>query len=223
MIMKKLLFATVLLIQLNCYAGTTYFVTGTSDYISRGITQTSHEAALQAGFEVTPIENLILGFWTSNAFGESEINLYPRYNIKFDETTTLGISGLFYTYSQSKSFDTFDYRLYLDNKYVNLMLSYMDNYFGTKTSDLYVELSKKVTINQTQKESVTLTAGYTDVDDEDKAGFADYTHGRINLNKETDFFELSIFYSDSNRKTVTSGVKSEIDDRTVGTMLSKVF
>ena len=125
----------ILLLSVSTYAETFTAATITSDYLARGITQNNGESAVQGKIEESEIiPNSLVGLWLSNAVGsnntaESEVDLYARYNLISDDNVKLSFLALFYYYTKTHAFNTWDYQIIFENSYANLLFSYRDDFF----------------------------------------------------------------------------------------------
>jgi uncharacterized protein (TIGR02001 family) len=80
-----------------------------NDYIWRGMTQTSEEAAISGGFDIAGDNGLYFGTWASNVeFGDNaatELDWYAGYASEFENGMTYDIGYLKYTYPGEDSLD----------------------------------------------------------------------------------------------------------------------
>ena len=152
-----------------------------SNYVFRGITQTSEEPALQGGFDYAHASGLYAGIWGSNvswledsaAYTKSslELDLYGGYKGSFGGDFGYDVGGIYYYYPGDKnpgfiSADTFEIYGALSWKWLSAKLSYsLTEYFGFIDSEgsYYLDLSASYPLGDT---GVTLLGhyGYTKVD-----------------------------------------------------------
>jgi len=158
----------------------------TSNYIFRGLTQTTDQTAISGGLDYANANGVYLGAWTSNVDfdgnggGNYEIDFYGGYG--FDAgPVALDVGGIFYIYPVG------DQRLDFTETYVNAswkMLSggiayTIDKDAGGEENDIYYyvgldfELAKGLGLG--------LVAGSTDFD---AAGSEDYNHFHAGLSKD---------------------------------------
>lgn len=123
-----------------------------SDYVSRGLSQTQHRPALQAGVEISHLSGVYAGVWGSNISntlypgGSVETELYLGYDRKFNNDYTLRLEGIYYLYPgannskgvcypvaacASQSFNTFIGRISVGRDWLTARVGYsFTNYFG---------------------------------------------------------------------------------------------
>ena len=98
-----------------------------SDYIWRGMTQTSEEVAISGGFDIASENGMYFGTWASNVeFGDNaaiELDWYAGYTKELETGLSYDIGYLSYTYPGENS---------LDFEEIYLGLSY--SYFGVTFS-----------------------------------------------------------------------------------------
>ena len=80
-----------------------------SDYIWRGMTQTSEEAAISGGFDIANENGIFFGTWASNVeFGDNaatELDWYAGYSNELETGLSYDIGYLSYTYPGENSLD----------------------------------------------------------------------------------------------------------------------
>ncbi len=80
-----------------------------NDYVWRGMTQTSEEAAISGGFDIAGDNGLYFGTWASNVeFGDNaatELDWYAGYASEFENGMTYDVGYLSYTYPGEDSLD----------------------------------------------------------------------------------------------------------------------
>jgi len=138
-----------------------------SNYVFRGITQTSEELALQGGFDYAHASGLYAGIWGSNvswledsaAYTKSslELDLYGGYKGSLGGDFGYDVGGIYYYYPGDKnpgfiSADTFEIYGALSWKWLSAKLSYsLTEYFGFIDSEgsYYLDLSASYPLGDT--------------------------------------------------------------------------
>jgi uncharacterized protein (TIGR02001 family) len=171
-----------------------------SNYIFRGVTQTSEELALQGGFDYSHASGLYAGTWGSNISwladseaavastngytGSSlELDLYGGYKGTFASDFGYDVGAIYYYYpgEQARGFvspNTTEVYAGLSWKWLSAKVSYaVSEYFGFLDSEgtYYVDLSANVPIGKTGL-TVMAHAGYLMVEG-DTAGACTVTLG----------------------------------------------
>lgn len=210
--MKKIFLS---LLSISAFASITNTANITSDYVWRGQGQ-GDGAALQGSMNYSPIKNLTAGLWLSNiADGNVEVDMSLFYSIPMG-ANKLSIGSTFYHYPHSGTADTVEYTLSLESVVGALSVNYISDYFGTDTSSMYFSWGRSFELSAKEKLSLGLSLGYTDFDEEDKASQTSYLDYKVSLKKAYDSIDVSVFYSDTDRETITNGEYTEVDDKSVG-------
>jgi uncharacterized protein (TIGR02001 family) len=98
-----------------------------NDYIWRGMTQTSEEAAISGGFDISSENGLYFGTWASNVeFGDNaalELDWYAGFANELDNGLSYDIGYLAYTYPGEDGLDFEEIYLGLGYSYFGLTFS----------------------------------------------------------------------------------------------------
>lgn len=218
--MKIILYLSTFLFVLPTQAKITFNTTATSDYIWRGVTQTSHHSTIQGGMEYAePKTQLTTGVWISGVDNGSETDLYLKYPIQLAEQYNVTVGGTFYYYANSTTANTGEGNLNFVSPYALASINYTSDYFGTNTSSFYFEVTKIFVV----KDGISLipTVGYVTFDDKDKSQNKNYFNYRIEIVKDIEGFTFKIFHTSTNRKIYISGVQDDVHDQVIGVALSK--
>ena len=159
----------------------------TNNYIWRGVTQTSNDAAVSGGLDYANDSGLYAGTWVSNVdYGgaSAEVDFYGGFANQFD-SISYDVGAIYYYYPSRDS----DADINFSEAYLNLGLGPFSagvNYTFWKeqsgdTHDLYYTLGAGTEIAPTW--GIGATLGYYDFD-----GGGNYTHGQIDLSKEVGDF-----------------------------------
>lgn len=200
--------------------------TVTSDYVSRGITQNNNLVSVQSVIEDNSLnENLLLGLWSSSAYGygpETEVDVYFKYSLPINTNLKFAYSLLYYYYTKTHDFNTLDSQFYIESNWVNFIFSYRQNFFGTNTNNLYYELYKRWPLKKDW--SAQLTAGYATFAQNEKAGMTNYYNYRVSLYKTVGNVELSFFFTQTNREIINSDLdKLPARDQVFGSAITYTF
>ncbi len=135
-----------------CYALPGKFsgsVTGTSDYVFRGVSQTLEEPAIQGELDWKHESGIYLGVWGSNVkFPELdaslEVDAYAGYEAEIDDLS-VKVGGIFYWYpDEEKELDYWEFPLEFGYSIEPLtftaLASYSPKYFGYAGNAVYANL-----------------------------------------------------------------------------------
>ncbi len=211
--MKKVLLAVTM--SISALASLTNTASLTSDYVWRGQTQTSHNAAVQGSFDYEHSSGIYGGLWLSNTSGNgSESNISLGYKKIFGELS-VSLGGLMYHYIQNGSADTMEYNFGLGHSGYDFSVNYVDDHFGSDVSSYYLSLSKSFYF--TSKDfGLNLALGYTSYDDEAKKGEKNHIDYKVGLVKKYKYNDVEVWYTDTNRKTLSSSAETEQEDKVLG-------
>ncbi|QGU32083.1 TorF family putative porin [Thermochromatium tepidum] len=141
------------------YAGTagadwSVTLTGASDYLFNGVTQTGHQPSAQAGLDWSGVSGLYAGLWASNVdFGDdtaAEVDGSLGYRFEFRPGSSVDVGLALYTYHGGGDSSESNYPevyLKLGIAGVNLNLWYSHDYSGLGVGHLVVMLHKDFEIN----------------------------------------------------------------------------
>ena len=185
-----------------------------TDYVWRGLTQSSNQAVVQGGLDYKFDSGLSLGVWVSSMGPNgSETDFYATYQSEIAENLHFSFGGIFYHYRPNGAGDSGELSFELDYKELHFAISYTSNYFGTGRVSWYYMAGYSLALGEQIDLSVLL--GYTDFMAEN-FNQADYLHAEIALSKSlTNHWGAALFYSDTTR-----GFK---DDHVFGFRLNKLF
>ncbi|MEI6893615.1 MAG: TorF family putative porin [Colwellia sp.] len=104
--MKKLplTLAALSLATSTAFVSTTAFaevsanVSATSNYLWRGLEQTSGDAAISGGIDYSAESGFYAGTWVSNAWGGTELDLYGGYGADINESMSYDVGFIYYAY-----------------------------------------------------------------------------------------------------------------------------
>ena len=129
-------------------------VTGTSDYLFNGVTQTDHRPAAQASLDWSGTSGIYAGAWASNVdFGDdttAEVDGYLGYRFEFRPGYTLDSGLAYYTYhggSDSSDSNYPEVYLKLGIAGFNLNAWYSHDYSGLDVGHFIVMLKKDFKMN----------------------------------------------------------------------------
>ncbi len=221
----KLVYTSVLIcFSMLANAGVSSNFMATSDYVWRGVTQTNHSAAIQGGLDYEHESGLSLGTWISNVASlGAEADFYGKYSHAFNDNFSLSLGGTFYHYTKSGVSDTAEINLGLSAYKFDFGVNYIDDYFGTNTSSMYYSLSRSFDLVKKQNLSLALSLGYTTFDDDNLSGVTDYLDYKVSVERTIDSFTVAVFYTDTNRKTKSANVETDVDDHVYGVSVGRSF
>jgi uncharacterized protein (TIGR02001 family) len=145
----------------------------TSNYIWRGVTQSSDEAAVSGGIDYAHESGVYVGTWASSLGGnETELDLYAGYGTEFSGVG-LDVGYIQYNYINS---DTDFAEVYVGASYD--MFSAMVSY-DSDAEDMYIEVGADIALPQ----DFTLGLHYGSYDFDDDAASTDYSDYSISVSK----------------------------------------
>ncbi len=161
-------------------------MSATNNYVWRGLTQTSDQAAIQGGLDYDFGNNIAIGTWASNVdFGGTngkgtELDLYGSYNFHLGKDMGLSVGVIKYGYpTQSgadftEAFAKFSYQKIVAGLYYTVDKSGA----SSNTNDVY--LTAGYSFDLGKDKSLTITYGNYNYDD---PANQDYSHLRIAFTK----------------------------------------
>lgn len=182
------LLTTALLVSPAAFAGLTGNVGGVSEYMFRGVSQ-STGAALQGGIDYVHESGLYVGTWASNISfaGGTETDLYAGYAGKFGDVG-FDVGALYYWYPEedenASEYSTFEAYLGFSFGPVGLKYFYSDeaNFFlGDGIADAAGYLLGTLSLPISDSLNFTANVGYYDGDEIERAfgetSYIDYSVG----------------------------------------------
>lgn len=199
----------------------------TNDYVFRGTTQTSEEAAIQGSLDYSHASGLYASVWGSSiefgaGDGESaEIDYIVGYSTAAG-AISVDLSGIWYSYpgvSNALDFDYFEAALALGLEQgpfsVSASINYSPDYFAGTDSGWYYASS--VSYQVAERFSVDLHVGHQEIKDNAGFGAPDYTDYSIGVGTSLLGFDLSLAFMDTDIKN-SEGAKNFADERVVFTI-----
>jgi uncharacterized protein (TIGR02001 family) len=201
--MKKsnLLYCCALILPFNAWAGFSATVTGVSDYLFNGVSQTQEDPAIQGSLDWAHDNGWYAGVWGSNVdFGEDtdvEADLYVGFYQDLNDSMNMDLGVAQYTYHGAGHSSDYDYAeayAKFGFHHTNLNFWYAWDYFGTGAGHYIVMLTQ--TIPLTDAASLLLGVDRSASLDEDKFawedGDEDYIHWQITGNYSFHGFDMSL-------------------------------
>ena len=156
----------------------------TSDYMFRGISQTSNNPAFQVGIDGTHTSGFTAGLFTSNVdFGSisnREFDIYMGYGHDFENDISLDLAAWQYTYNNESSFNYQEYMIGLGYKLADMQIWYTGDYSGTGGEQYYAETGLNIPLNNDF--NLSLRVGRTDFDRQ--IGVGDYSNYLIGVTRQ---------------------------------------
>lgn len=116
----------------------------TTDYISRGISQTNHQPAIQGGLDWTHSQGFYLGAWGSSLhLPESpgtalEVDAGGGYLYRFSPSLSASLGALYCAYFQNNNSNTWDFPVRLNWERWKVGFNYSPNWGGAPASVWYL-------------------------------------------------------------------------------------
>ncbi|MEM9622904.1 MAG: TorF family putative porin [Pseudomonadota bacterium] len=174
-----------------------------TDYIFRGVSQTSEKGAVQAGIDVAWDSGVYAGIWGSNVdFGSevtTEMDFFVGYGFDVAEGVSLDLSYIYFNYAGNES--ALNYSEYVASLGVSdfsFTLVYSPDYFGSDESTLVYAVGYSTSLSDNW--SIDLHVGYTDSDTDalgtDEDSYLDYLAG-VNYDWGGTTFTLAVTGTDA--------------------------
>lgn len=185
-----------------------FTLTGASNYLFNGVSQTDKNPALQPGLTWDAGNGFYAGSWASNVdFGEGTKLEWDAYIGYYTELANgLGIDAGFaqYTYhgmGDSSKLNFPELYLKLAHSGVNLNLWYSYDYFGFGGGHYVIMLSKTVTINDNWSLLIGIDRSTsTDTDKYNWEGDSSFEHWQLMLQTQYQGLDIAFGYHDTNLK-----------------------
>lgn len=183
------------------YGGT---LTGTTDYVYRGVSQTDESPALQGSLDVGHSNGLYAGIWASNVdFDEPdgidyELNLYVGWVYDFTEDTSLDVHVVRYLYPGANAGYSFNYNeliaalSFLD--YFTATVAYSDDWLNTDEHAFYYHLGADIPLGIWDL-NLKLGAGLNDIS---RATGSDYRDFQVGFNRSWGAVNADLSYFETN-------------------------
>ncbi len=173
-----------------------------SDYVYRGISQTSENPAIQGGFDIEGENGLYVGVWASNVDfdGSIEIDVYAGYAGSFSEEVEYDIGILRYEYpddAQGGAPDSSFNEVYASVSYkgATLGFAYSPDFFFESDKATYVYLDYELGLPN----DFTLSFHYADQSIDDNAAFGtpDYAEYSVGVSKTIADIDFALTWHDT--------------------------
>lgn len=175
-------------------------ITFATDYLYRGLSQTTGDAAIQGGLDLSHESGFYLGMWGSNVdFADSlELDYYGGYSGEINEDLGYDVGVLYYDYPSDPSVTEGDFLEFYGSvswKGLTVGLNYSDDFFA-ETGEAYyyygsydfeLPMGVGMSLYLAQQDFEEATFGTSD----------DYTHYSLSFTKEVLGVELGLSWSDT--------------------------
>ena len=213
---KQLAFAiSALLVAGSAVAEISANIGATSNYVWRGVTQTSNDAAISGGLDYAHDSGLYAGTWASNVDGGEEVDVYAGFG---GEAGGLGydIGAIYYIYPSFPNTDFIEIAGSVSYGMFSGGIAYTvwddDNDLagsaeGFIEGDIYYYVSASMEVMPTW--SLGGTIGYYDFEDDGVAATdLSYTHYQLDIGKSAgDFGDFTFSLSDAEKESGSDDVK----------------
>lgn len=230
--MKKLIAASLLFTSLNSYANISSTVTVASNYIWRGLSFSTTNAAapaaqgfpvLQGTVDYSHSSGFAFGTFVGNSDStnfqnngtverDTETDLNASYTYKISDEMTTGLYAFWYNYLNNPDNNSMEYIGFLTWNSLRLDISHMPKYFGIESANNYAKLS--VRHNLTEKFGVLAHVGLSSFEKEVEVLTKSYTDHRLGLFYSAAPFTVEIAYTNTDRKTYASKADYEASNAT---------
>lgn len=203
-------------------------ITGTSDYIFRGVSQTDQDPAIQGSLDIGHSSGFYAGVWASNVDFDTEgdginteIDYYVGWTFALPADMELDLQAVRYTYPGSNSGFGIDYNEYLAAlsffEYFTATFGYTDDYVNSDENAFYYHLGGEFPIGDTGF-SIVAGAAYNDIEKATGDNYSDFQFG-VNYTWNSILLDVSYFDTSSYGAGVQDflGPKKWADSRVVFT------
>lgn len=163
----------------------------TSNYIWRGVTQTSDDAAVSGGIDYADESGMYAGTWVSNVTGGEEIDFYAGFGGEA-EGVGYDVGLIYYAYPSATDADFTEIYGSASFGPATVGMAYtVDKEAGGDDNDLYYYVSASTDLGDGW--SLGGTLGHYDVDG---GSTSDYTHAQIDITKSAgDMGDFTLTFS----------------------------
>jgi uncharacterized protein (TIGR02001 family) len=213
----------------------------TSDYVFRGISQTSEDPAIQGGFDFNHASGFYIGVWASALnFGEDatalaikpadrahlEVDIYAGFSGNFTEKMGWDIGVLNYGYPGAASSLNYDFtEAYAKLNYdfgvakTTLAVNQTSDYFAASGSATYIALDVEVPLPSDF--ALAIHAGNQKIDKNAAFATPDYTDYKIGISKEFGGFGFALDWIDTDLDKIECFGGSDLCESRVVFTISK--
>jgi len=156
----------------------------TSNYLWRGDTQTSDDAAISGGLDYSHESGAYVGIWTSNLDAGAETDYYAGFTGETEGGLGYDLGYIYYAYSDAGDADFAEVYGNVTVSGITAGVALQVSNQGTDADSKYYSLSKSFDLSDGF--GLTATAGRYNVD-----GGSDYSHLSLEVAKEDFTFGLS--------------------------------
>jgi uncharacterized protein (TIGR02001 family) len=180
----------------------------TTDYVWRGISQSSEEFAIQGGFDWTVSESFSAGVWASNVdFVDGngpddgvdlELDLYFDYTVFSDDDISVSLGAIRYIYPGSATGIEYDWNE-INSKISfgdwSTSINYSNDILASDSTGIYLDLGRSWSFDEL---TVSAAFGYYKLDDD---AFGEDGYNTLSIGVEKSFekvaVSLNLFLNDS--------------------------
>ncbi len=204
-------------------------VTLVTDYLYRGLSQTTGDAAMQGGFDLEHDSGLYLGVWASNVdFADSlEIDYYGGFGGAITDDIGYDLGVIYYDYPSDPSDPEGDFLEVYGSVEVGSFsfgMNYSDDYFAETGSAVYYY--GNYDLNLPANFVLSFLTGYQDFKDDTFGNEDSYVHYGVTLGKSALGFDFALSWSDtdiSKNECSAGGFERHDCDSTVVFSISKTM
>lgn len=177
----------------------------TSDYIYRGISQTSGGSAIQGGFDYASESGFYIGTWASSiTFDDSiEIDYYAGFSGSLTEEIGFDVGVLYYDYPGMSSDDFVEVYGSLSYGDLTLGLAYSDDFYAGTDAAAYYTVDYGFDLGNDF--SLGLHYGFQDFDQAVFGTEDSYSEYNVSLSKPVGGVDLTLMYTDTDISETNCG------------------
>ena len=188
----------------SAFANVSSTATMTSDYVFRGITQSTHDSAIQGSMDYEK-GNYTVGVWTSSnslknsdsALIGQEVDLYIGYSFEINKENSIQLQYVDYTYTRDANSNFQEAIVTYSGPWVDIVFGTTQNYGGDDDNgaSTYVGVSKSFEIEPNV--SLSLSYGSTSFAEEKKIGTSGYSDYKIGISKQKGDWTAELFHTNA--------------------------
>jgi len=200
------------------HAGVTGNVAFTSDYVSRGISYSDNDPAVQGGFDWSHPVGVYAGIWGSSVEFGTPAHVEMDVYIGVTRPTSIGAAwsvGLaYYTYPGASNLNYGEIYAGIAFPRLSAKLWYANDYAGTHGKEFYAEADLKLALPLAVE--LVLHGGYSQF--EPVIGLRDYVDYGASLSRDYQGLNIGVSYSDTDQHQL-----GRLDDWKIVMTVSKHF
>ncbi len=179
-------------------------IAASSDYVWRGVTQTTNASAISGGIDAAHSSGFYAGTWASNVNGGHEVDFYAGYA---GEVADFGydVGLIYYGYTDSSDSDFTELAVSANYSVLTLGVNYTLDGDADEDTDQFVAEDiyyyAGLSVDLPQDFSVGFTAGSYDFTNDSSSNATSYSHYQLDIGKSAgDFGDFTMSFSKADKE-----------------------